>query len=188
VGTDYVYKISRFSLMPANAQDEATVLRWRNSPRIQMWMRNGQPISADEHAIWFQAALSDVPPTRYLLHGETAPLGFVHFRRLVGAEWEWSLYVGEPSAPRGSGTALGILGLDAALGKLGATHVYSSALLGNERAIRLYERLGFEPIAGSNVARNSHISCDRERHFRISSEGWHQKRAEIKSAFTQWCL
>jgi UDP-4-amino-4,6-dideoxy-N-acetyl-beta-L-altrosamine N-acetyltransferase len=187
VDTDHVYKISRFSLMPAIAGDEATVLRWRNSPRIQMWMRNRQPISADEHAIWFQAALSAIPPTRYLLHCETVPVGFVHFRRLVGTEWEWSLYVGEPSAPRGSGTALGILALDAALGQLGATHVYSSALLGNERAIRLYERLGFGPATGSNIAPNSHIVFDRERHFRISSEDWYRKRAEIRSAFTQCC-
>ncbi len=60
---------------------------------------------------------------------------------------------------RGNGTALTKLCLEAAR-ELGYTHVYLESLPELKKALRLYEREGFEYLAAP-LGRSGHFGCDR---------------------------
>ena len=84
-------------------------------------------------------------------------LGFVAFTRedASNATCTWGLYIGEPDAPRGSGSALGALALTHAFTELAADEVISEAMASNDRAIRLYDRLGFRRVDTRVITRTT---------------------------------
>ncbi len=130
------------ALLPA---DKDTILRWRNSDFVREHMFTPDPIAPSNHERWFARVLTaDQRLYRVLTYGDR-DLGFVSFARAEdsGGAWTWGLYVGELDAPRGSGSALGALALRHAFNELAADEVVSEAMAKNDRAIRLYDRLGF---------------------------------------------
>lgn len=165
---------------PMEEADLELVLSWRNHPDVRRWMYTTHEIAMDEHRRWFDAACED--PERHLLVyvSNGAPLGFVNLNQLRGEDVaEWGFYLA-PSAPAGSGSALGITALDHAFGALGLHKVSGHALAGNERSIRFHQRLGFQK---EGVRRDQHLGADGERHsvasFGLVKDEWPAARAVL---------
>lgn len=127
--------------------DMDRVLEWRNSPEVATYMYRDDPIAASEHAEWFPTTLSDSPTSRYrVAEIEGKPVGWLSLTRIDrrNRSCEWGGYLA-PSVSRGAGVGRKILGLslEMAFGELGLNRVVVEVLEGNDRALGLYESLGF---------------------------------------------
>jgi len=133
------------SLRPTAASDRDTIRRWRNQPDVARWMYTDHEISEDEHAVWFARHLASPHDRSWVIEWDGRGVGVVNLTAIepAGAA-EWGIYVADPSA-RGTGAAHGaaFLSLEQAFGALGLVRVRCEAIAENDRAIRLYERVGF---------------------------------------------
>lgn len=130
--------------------DRYRLLQWRMSDRVRPYMDDQTPITPEMHAEWFARVLQD--PDRHYLICESLgePVGMVHFDRESGDRFEWGFYVGEASAPTGTGARMCALGLRHAFADLGAAVVTSHVRIDNPRSIALHEQLGFH-VVGPNT-------------------------------------
>ena len=73
------------------------------------------------------------------------PLGVVNVTRADrhNGTCHWGFYIGATDPPRGSGTAMGYLGLDYIFATLGLRKVIGEAFAFNEASIAFHRRLGF---------------------------------------------
>ncbi len=172
-------EMDEFSLRPLLGEDKCRIRAWRNSDRVRVHMFNPTPISEVDHDQWFTRVLGDDPNRYRILLSGSQPLGFVSFSPVVdaAATWAWGLYVGEPDAPRGSGSALGRLALDHAFVDLGADAVVSEAMISNERALALYSRLGFVRTGTRQVTRLREYGPEDVAIFTISRAAWGSPQA-----------
>jgi UDP-4-amino-4,6-dideoxy-N-acetyl-beta-L-altrosamine N-acetyltransferase len=114
----------------------------------------------EEHAAWFAAMLEDPSMKYWIIEVDDVPQGVVHLTSIspTHRRCEWGLYLGEQDA-RGTGAAEGasFLSLDVAFGELGMERVTCEVLATNDRALRLYERIGFrcEGCLRSYVSKSS---------------------------------
>ena len=167
-------KPDEFSLRPLLEVDEGLIRTWRNSDPVRMHMFSPELIAAKEHQRWFANALAgDSNRYRVLVFGGS-PLGFVSFSPVAdtGDTWSWGLYIGNPDAPRGSGSALGSLALDHAFSELGARTVVSEAMADNKGALALYSRLGFVRTGMRQVTRRSSSDPEDVVILAISRSEW----------------
>ena len=177
--------LADFALRPARPEDEETVLRWRNSDQVRPYMLNQVLISVAEHHAWFAMGFDQNRPSRFVLEHDHDPLGFVHFTHLDGDEWDWSIYVGEPDSPRGTGTALGILALDIAFLSLDVQLLRSAVFPTNERAIRLYSRLTFNDAVDPPFQLHPRSYSQKMRQFCLNRTDWFANRDEVLGRFLQ---
>ncbi|BDV43447.1 acetyltransferase [Geotalea uraniireducens] len=136
---------NRCTLRPVTEDDLARLLEWRNSERIRLNMYSDHLISWEEHRAWF-ARLQESDTARTLLFAvDGRPLGVVNAVRIDrrNGTCYWGFYLGETDAPRGSGTAMGYLGLDYIFSELGLRKVIGEAFAFNEASIAFHRRLGF---------------------------------------------
>lgn len=143
------------SLVPVTDQHRDQMLVWRNEPDVARWMYTDHRITSDEHAAWFDRILASPDHRYWIVTWESTPAGVVYLiGRPDGHRAEWGIYL---VGARGTGAAAGaaFLSLDHGFGELGVRRVTCEALAGNERALSLYERLGFrrEGYLRAHVAR-----------------------------------
>ena len=130
-------------LRSMQVEDLPLVLAWRNHESVRRFMYTQHEISAAEHKSWFDRASQD--PSRHLLIYEQGgePLGFAHLSELsCGGIADWGFY-NAPSAPRGTGSALGRLVLWHAFACAGLHKVCGQALAYNQRSIEFHRKMGF---------------------------------------------
>ncbi len=146
-----------FVLRALRPDDRDTILRWRNSSFVREHMFTPDPIATADHERWFARVMTMDPRLHRILSFADRDLGFVSFARNSNSSttWTWGLYVGEPDAPRGSGSAIGALALKYAFNELDADEVVSEAMAANDRAIRLYNRLGFHQVGTRVLTRST---------------------------------
>ena len=122
------------------------MLAWRNQPDVAQWMFTDHVITAQEHEQWLTAMLLDPKLKYWMIEIDDVPQGVVHLASIssVQKRCEWGMYLGEQAA-RGTGAAEAatFLSLDRAFRQLGMEQVICEVLATNERALRLYERVGF---------------------------------------------
>jgi UDP-4-amino-4,6-dideoxy-N-acetyl-beta-L-altrosamine N-acetyltransferase len=163
-----------FSLRPVTEEDKATLLAWRNSDRVRSHMFTTSVIDERDHELWFSRVLDSARDRHLILLHSSVPIGFVSFTAVTepDATTSWGLYIGDPGAPRGSGTALGTLALDYAFACLGARAVVSEAMAQNGTAIKLYERLGFERTGSRYIHRDRTAGLEMVIQFAINAQTW----------------
>lgn len=131
------------SIRSVQMEDIELILTWRNHPDVRRFMFSQSEISIDEHRAWYEK--SSIDPRRHLLVYEEGdvPLGFANVTEISeGGVADWSFHV-SPSAPRGTGTRLGLSLLDYSFSVLRLHKVCGQVLDYNERSIKLHQRLGF---------------------------------------------
>lgn len=134
-----------YSIRPLLESDLRMVLQWRNSERVRANSFSEDKIEWDSHYAWFCRLQTDSAHRYYIVEFGEKPIGVVYFRNIDGTnkKCEWGLYLGETTAPRGSGTIMGALGLSTAFGHLGVRKICAEVLAFNMPSVRLHERLGF---------------------------------------------
>lgn len=175
------------TLRDIRSSDRDLVLTWRNQPDVARWMFTDHVIEHDEHAAWFDAMLEDPSKKYWIIEVDHVPQGVVHLTSIsqTHQRCEWGLYLGEQAA-RGTGAAEGasFLSLDAAFGELGMERVTCEVLAPNDRALRLYERIGFRR-QGSRC----HVSESSVQHdvvvLSISRSEWADGRPALLARLQQ---
>lgn len=131
------------SIRPMSLKDIEMVLEWRNHPAVRRFMFSQAEISIAEHRAWYEKCSKD--PRRHLLiyEEENLPLGFMNVSEsLEGGIAEWSFHV-SPSAPKGTGTKLGMSALSYSFSILNLHKIFGQVLEYNDRSIKLHQRLKF---------------------------------------------
>ena len=119
--------------------DAFTLFRWRNQERIRKSSAGALP-TWEEHLAWFnrlkpgEAWIYDPYPHN--------PVGFVQFK----ASGYWSIYVGEASAPPGTGTEMAIEALSWVFDHGGLEQVKAQVLPDNQASIKFHGKLGFKQM------------------------------------------
>lgn len=103
--------MSIFQLRLIEEPDLAQILKWRNSNRIKQYMYSDKEISWEEHLGWFQRVKDDSSKKIFVFLQEDIPLGFVQFYDICVQHNRcyWGFYIGEETAPAGSGTRMATL-------------------------------------------------------------------------------
>ena len=100
-----------FALRALRAQDAAMLLRWRNSARVLSMMFSEHQIAPAEHEAWFARALAAPDSRYYVLEYLGRSIGSLNVTQIDWARRSCFVgyYIGEPDAPKGSGTIFGRL-------------------------------------------------------------------------------
>ncbi len=138
-------------------------------------------ISEAEHQAWF-LRLQQNDHARWFVHEKAGVYdGVVYFTDI---NWQdrstlWGFYLA-PEAARGSGTQLGLDGLDMAFGTLQLETVYAKVLTDNEKSIRFHLKLGFEPLVLQEAADIVQTPETQSYHaFSLNKQCWQQQRQNI---------
>jgi len=121
------------------------VLQWRNSTRINSYMYTDHQITWEEHYQWFESIKKDSQKKVYVFFYKSLPLGLVNFSNIdtENARCYWGFYIGEKSAPKGSGIIMGILALDIIYSEVKMHKVCSEVIHTNSGSLRFHRKLGF---------------------------------------------
>lgn len=134
-----------FHLKPLNESNLKLVFHWRNLKEIKTFMYSDHHIKWDEHYQWFEQVKSDPQRKVLLLYNKGRPLGLVNFRNIdhKNSRCYWGFYIGEITAPKGSGTIMGILALDKIFNEVGIHKVCAEVIHTNYRSVNYHKKLGF---------------------------------------------
>lgn len=130
------------------SDDEIHILRWRNSPQVAPYMYRDDPISSEEHALWFASILEDTKTNivRIVEH-DNGPAGLSSLTKIDRRHksCEWGGYL-SPEIDRGIGigSAALFLSLKFAFDDLNLNRVVVEVFSDNVKAIHLYESIGFQ--------------------------------------------
>ena len=128
-------------------EDEEKILTWRNSSEVAPFMYRDDPISPAEHSRWFTSIINDTQSSvvRVLEHNSVASgLSSLSKIDLRHKSCEWGGYLA-PDIDRGGGIgrAMLFLALKQAFEELELNRVVVEVLVGNQKALKLYESIGF---------------------------------------------
>ncbi len=133
----------RLVLRPAEAQDGADLLAWRNDPLMRVNALTPGAVRPEEHAAWLTRVLAD--PDRILLVGEAAgkKLGMVRFDRRGDGTFEISFTVAAAARGRGQGSRLLAAGIAHLQRQAGPVPLLAVVKSTNTASRRSFEKCGF---------------------------------------------
>jgi RimJ/RimL family protein N-acetyltransferase len=138
----------RLHIRRAHPKDAAASYRWFANPKVTTFLplagKGHLPLESIE-AYLTRVATSDRPDLAVTIERvDRGPIGCGGFRNFDSAAAELSIVLGEPSSwGQGLGTEAMELLLAFAFGPLGLHRVWLIVRADNERAIRLFSRMGF---------------------------------------------
>ena len=132
-------------LRPLTEADLSLVRKWRNSARIRAVMYSDHIITPDEHRKWFRKIRNGRGAVYLVFEFAGHPAGMVYFtdRDAENGTCAWGFYLGETGLPRGTGTMMGVLGLEYAFKTLKIRKLFGETFAFNKASIRFFRRLGF---------------------------------------------
>ncbi|WPB87456.1 GNAT family N-acetyltransferase [Sediminicoccus rosea] len=137
---------AEFLLRDVTLADAPTLFAWRCAPRIAEMMLQPRPTSFEAHLGYLRGVLaSSDTHALYVLEHRGRPVGHVGLKLSPedAGTGDWTIYLGEMDAPRGSGFALGVLALDRIFERPGFALLRTRILRRNALSQRLHVRLGF---------------------------------------------
>jgi|SRR4051812_31721678 UDP-4-amino-4,6-dideoxy-N-acetyl-beta-L-altrosamine N-acetyltransferase len=166
--------------------DREIIYQWRNLERIRVNMYNDQPISFKDHCQWFDDVLKNQDCYYRLFIYQNKPLGLVSFKEISHQNHTctWGFYIGEPKAPKGSGTIMGTLALDYAFYQLNMRKIIGIVLAFNKRSEMFHKKLGFyqEGLFKKELMRDGQF-IDLVR-LALFKEDWEKEKEKLNFHFT----
>lgn len=140
--------------------DLSLVRAWRNHPFVRLAMFSSKVITEEEHIAWFDSISQD-KRQQWLLHVdvEGSPDGLVYFteHQRAARHAVWGFYRA-PESPAGTGTLLGMDGLNYAFDVLALHKLSAEVLANNSRSVAFHERLGF---VREGLSRDGHFDGEK---------------------------
>lgn len=173
--------LAKCELRNITRSDLQEVLKWRNSDRVRPYMFDDREIKWETHQNWFDR-LQTRTDCKFLLYCyDNVPLGTVQYAEVGEPLITWGFYLGAENYPKGSGRALGLLGLDKAFNEFAAQEIRGEALAENEASVKFHLKMGF-----SQVAEESRFIAGRDKEymikiFEITNDHWADYRKKILS-------
>ena len=130
-------------------EDTDNIVAWRNSEAVRSRFLYREPFTRQGHENWIHSMIETgkVVQTVICELGTDRPLGSVYIRDIdrKNRKAEYGIFIGEESARgRGVGTAAAKLMLDYCFREEKLHRVFLRVLADNVRAIRSYEKAGFQ--------------------------------------------
>ncbi|WP_430788222.1 UDP-4-amino-4,6-dideoxy-N-acetyl-beta-L-altrosamine N-acetyltransferase [Virgibacillus flavescens] len=172
-----------FQLKPIAYNDLKLIYKWRNSKRIKSVMYTDHQISWEEHSQWFKNMQNNSQKKAWLLYNKHQPQGLVSITNFdkENSRCYWGFYIGEKSAPKGTGTIMGILALNKLFNEMGLHKVCAEVIHTNTGSLGYHRKLGFVP-EGRFV---DHIWKDTQYldviPMALFSKNWEEVKAELMS-------
>ncbi|WP_027963782.1 UDP-4-amino-4,6-dideoxy-N-acetyl-beta-L-altrosamine N-acetyltransferase [Halalkalibacillus halophilus] len=138
--------IDEFQLKELTSNDLFLVLRWRNSDRIRSVMYTEKQISWSEHYKWYQKVSADSRLRVWIFYRFAQPLGLVSISNInpEHSRCYWGFYIGDDSAPKGSGTIMGMLALNKIFEEIKLNKVCAEVISTNTGSLSYHKKLGFK--------------------------------------------
>ncbi|GGK34136.1 hypothetical protein GCM10010965_28800 [Caldalkalibacillus thermarum] len=174
-------------LRPLTPKELPLILNWRNSERVRKNMVNDHIISMHEHLQWFRKIQNKGSECYLVFYINEKPIGLVCFNKIDDNHRHcmWGFYVGEDNAPKGSGLAMGYMGLNYAFEQIYLNKVYGEVLSYNQISKNFHIKLGFakEGKFKQHIRKgNRYIDVYR---FGLLRKEWRSKRAIIRTELTK---
>ncbi len=130
-------------------EDTDKIIGWRNSAEVRKNFIYQEPFTKEGHENWIRTRVETGEVIQMIIcELETdRAVGSVYIRDIDRhhKKAEYGIFIGEASARgRGVGTAAAKLMLRYCFEQEGLHRIYLRALAGNERAVRSYEKAGFQ--------------------------------------------
>jgi UDP-4-amino-4,6-dideoxy-N-acetyl-beta-L-altrosamine N-acetyltransferase len=135
------------TLRPAVEADSPRLLDWRNRPEVARWMYSDHVISAEEHARWFAAAMTDPRRRYWIIEADGEPVGLANLYDIdpTNRKTAWAYYLAEPSTRgQGIGAVVEYQMIEQVFGPLGLARLWCEVLADNEGVWKLHESFGFQ--------------------------------------------
>jgi UDP-4-amino-4,6-dideoxy-N-acetyl-beta-L-altrosamine N-acetyltransferase len=133
-------------LRPIAPDDRERLHAWRNLPEVAAWMYSDHEISADEHARWFAAAVTDPARRYWIIEMDRQPVGLANLADISPPHRKcaWAYYLADPATRgRGVGSFVEFCVIDHVFGSLGLNKLTCEVLVENEAVWKLHESFGF---------------------------------------------
>lgn len=134
-------------LRPLAATDLGRCVKWFSDPRILRFLGRNSPVILAEEERWFRDYQRRTDEQIFAIEVEGVHIGNLGLHKIDAAhrKADVGIVIGEPELwSRGYGTEAMRVALRYAFDVLGLNRVSLDVLEHNERAIRTYERLGFQ--------------------------------------------
>lgn len=173
-----MFRVTDTELRPLESKDLRQVLMWRNSERIRNSMFTSHIISWEEHIAWFNKLQYRTDQAVLLFLYQREPIGVINFTELDKDKCccEWGFYIGPEDAASGSGTAMGLLGLDYAFRQLGMKRICGQCLITNAASARYHEKLGFIFKNQTELQPDYQEDIFTVKQFQLEKEVWAARR------------
>lgn len=171
-----------FSLRLIRAEDEALILRARNSESVRHFMLSPDIITSQTHAAWMAKKLQEMDTAPYFLflHDDT-PIGVVGITHYVAEteNGEWGFYIFAPDAPKGTGTIMLAAFLDVMFAR-GIRRMTSLVFAHNAKSLALHEKLGFSAKGVVSGQARADVAV-----WSLSRQQWQLTRQEFVAQIEQ---
>lgn len=127
-------------------KDLPDYVRWLNDPKVLEYFGNYLPLSLAQEEKWYEAMLQDPQTIAYAIELEGQHIGGAGFNKIDGrnASAEVGLFIGVPELwDQGLGADVLKALLRFGFEQMNLHRIYLYVFAENERAVHLYERLGF---------------------------------------------
>lgn len=138
--------INDFKIRRLEERDLKLVLDWRNQLHIRENMYTDHIISWEEHVAWFHRVELHKNSEYFILEIKEIPAGFLSIVDIdkKNGKCYWGFYIGDISAPRGSGSIFEFLALNYIFNELHIRKLYCEVFAFNEKVIKLHKKFGFK--------------------------------------------
>lgn len=172
-----------FDLKDINTEDSNLILRWRNQLNIRAVMKNSDVLGKEEHEKWLKKVINSDNYKIKIFYFNNVAYGLGNFKLLTPSKeiGEWGFYIGESTATKGMGTALGYTFLNYIFDELKIRKVCAEVFDYNEISLYFHQKLGFkqDEILREHIFKNGRY-CDVHL-FSIFREEWLEKRPHIQA-------
>lgn len=145
-------------------------------------MYGDHKICTDEHMLWFMG-LSDNQRSVYLVFEMlNKPIGMVYFTDIdkKNDKCFWGFYLGEENLPRGTGTVMGVLGMEFAFNNLNIRKLCGEVFQFNTASVNFFQKLGFSKEGQfiNHVLKNGNY--ENIFSFSLFRKEWENNRAKLE--------
>ncbi len=142
-----VLRGERLLLRPLASTDLRRCVKWFSDPRVIRFLGRNSPVTVAEEERWFQAYERRTDEQIFAIEVDGHHVGNLGLHKVdrIHRKAEVGIVIGEPTLwSRGYGTEAMRIALRYAFDVLGLNKISLDVLEYNDRAIRTYERLGFQ--------------------------------------------
>ncbi len=142
-------KIELINFLNVSYQTQMETLKWRNSSRVAKYFQI-KNIEEETHKKWLEK-LKDIKPSTiaFFINCNKRNIGVTYFHSVdyENKQCDWGVYIFyDELRDQGVGTKVLLLCLDYAKHELKMNTIYLEVLSNNQRAMTVYEKVGFQLV------------------------------------------
>lgn len=135
------------AIRPITYDDTANIIRWRNSDSVRKRFIYQGLFTKESHENWMKTMVETGKVVQFIISCDGEDVGSVYLRDVdyEKKEAEYGIFIGEESARGcGVGTRSAELIIEYAFETMGLERLFLRVHKDNERAVKSYEKAGFE--------------------------------------------